>query len=233
MNQKQTINYWAEVDAGFRGSVMLRMGALATGCGGLVNLGARVLADASGPSQSVTIVAWLFFILGLWLLAGGFFWVGSHPFLSRFGFVVGALHAAQGVHLLILLFTFVNNQVSPASLTVGRLVATMLFVFFEREWLSVQTGRLLAGAAGLMLLKTVGRALGYLPELGNPLDPLLDTVLLLFLAAALIQLASAIRREEMDWAQTIYESSNADFADFNNPEHAWNRPDAEQDKKSR
>lgn len=220
---EQGINLWREIDGGFRGSVLLRAGAYASAVGVLVNLGAQVLAGDAGPSLLLTIIAWLLYILALWLLAGGFFWVGSHPFLSRFGFLVSFFHAGHGVFLLILLFRLTEAPFAPVSLTVGRLIATLLFVIVEREWLPPRVQRLLAVSAGLLLLKAAGRSLGYLPDLGNPATPLLDAVLMLFLAAALLQLATVIRAEEDHWAEKIYNSGHADFSDFNNPEHAWNK----------
>ena len=219
----ESINYWSEVDAGFRGSLMLRLGALATAGGALLNLGAQVLAGSGDPSTSITIVAWLLYILGLWGLAAGFFWVGSHSFFTRFGFVVGALHAAQGVHLLVLLFTFTALPIPPISLTVGRLVAVIIFAVVEKEWLADRTRIMLGGAAGLLLIKAAGRALDYWPVLGNPAEPLLDAVLLLALTAAVLQLSNSVRLQENDWAETVYDAGHSDFADFNNPEHAWNK----------
>ncbi len=224
MNDKN-IDFWSEVGGGLRGSVMLLLGTVTTASGGLIDLGAQIFADANGPSETATFVAWVLFIIGLWLLAAGFFWVGSHPFLTRFGFVVGAFHAAQGIYLLILLFTFTAATIPPVSLTIGRLLATLLFPFIEKEWLDKRTRNLLVGAASLQLLKVSGRVLGFLPELSPPFEPLLDAVLLLGLAAALLHLRTTIRYEENSWAKTIYETSHSDFADFNNPEHAWNKPE--------
>ncbi len=223
MQDTETIKYWSEIDGGFRSSVMLRLGAVATALGALANLGTQLLAGRGDASTPLTIVSWLLFILGLWLLAGGFIWVASNPFLTRFGFLVGTLYALQGVQLLIVLFTFTPATVPPISLTVGRLVATALFVWFERESLSRRTVKLLGAATGLELLKVFVRGMGYLPDLGQPLDPLLDAVLLLFLSAALLHLGTSIRHEEDRWARMIYESGHSDFDDFNNPEHDWNK----------
>ncbi len=224
MSDKTTaINYWNELDAGFRGSLILRLGALATATGALLNLGAQVLAGSGDPSGPATIMAWLLFIAGLWGLAAGFIWIGSHPFLTRFGFVVGALHIAQGIHLLVLLFTFTSVPFPPISLTVGRLISIVIFAVVEKDWLASKTRLMLAGSASLLLLKSAGRALGYWPDLGTPVEPLLDAVMLLLLTAAMLQLAISIRHQENFWAETIYNTGHSDFADFNNPEHTWNK----------
>ncbi|MDX2472504.1 MAG: hypothetical protein QNL91_02250 [Candidatus Krumholzibacteria bacterium] len=231
--KKMTVNHWAELESGFRGSSILRLGALATAGGALINLGAQVLAGAGEPSTPITIVAWLLFILGLWSLAGGFIWVGSHPFLTRFGFVVGALHAAQGIQLLLLLFTFTAVPIPPISFTVGRLLAIIIFVVVEKKWLGSRTRLLLGSAAGLLLTKAAGRALGYWPELGTPFEPLLDAMLLLYLTAGMLHLATAVRHQENDWAETVYNTGHADFSDFNNPEHEWNKAESNSGKRAK
>jgi len=223
METQDTINYWVEIDGGFRGSLLLRLGAIALAIGVLSNLGTQLLAGPYGPSLNLTTLSWLLFILGLWLAAGGFTWVGADPFFTRFGFVVGIFHAAQGIQLLVVLFTFTPTTVPPISLTVGRLVSLLLFVWLEKEWLNTRTRSLLAGAVSLQLLKVSLRGLEYLPALGTPLDPLLDTVLLLAIAAALLQVSSVVRHEENDWAKSVYETGHSDFDDFNNPEHDWNK----------
>ena len=223
MSDNSTTNYWAEIDGGFRGSLMMRLGAVAVAGAGLVDLGARLLAETNGPSDGITRIAWLLYIVGLWLVAAGFIWVGSQPIMTRFGFVVGAFHAVQGVHVLVMLFTFAAVRIPPISLTIGRLLATLFFAFMEKEWLNRRTRYFLAIASGLMLMKAISRLLGFLTALGSPLEPLLDTVLLLGVSASLLHLATVIRLEEDDWAQTIYETGHADLADFNNPEHSWNK----------
>ena len=75
----------------------------------------------------------------------------------------------------------------------------------------------------MLLAKAAGRALNYWPELGTPFEPLLDTALLLYLTVAMLQLATAVRHQENDWAETVYNSGHSDFGVFNNPEHEWNK----------
>ena len=220
---KKPINYWSAVDGGFRGSVLLRLGAVLSACGALTNMGAELLGSAAGASANVTTVAWLIYIAALWLLGSGFLWVGSHPYLTRFGFVVGALHIVQGFYLLVLLFTTAALPVPPVSLTVGRLLATVMFALIEKESLAPRLRLLIGLSAGALLLKATLRAGGIWPALPGPFSPLIDVVFLLVLAAAMLQLASAVRSEEDTWAKMIYETKNADFADFNNPEHEWNK----------
>lgn len=219
----EATDFWATVEGGFRGSTMLRAGALLAASGSLTNLGARLLANGTAEFQEVTITAWVLYIVGLWILALGFTWVGSHPFLTRFGYILGTLHLLQGTYLLVLLFTPIDAVVPPVSLTVGRLLATILFAFVEKSWLSRQVRDLLAGSAAFILAKSVTRSLGWWPDLGIPLDPLIETVALLALATALLQLAAAVRIEEDKWARKIHVSAHAYLDDFNNPEHEWNR----------
>ena len=223
MTNDASIDYWAEAAGGFRGSTMVRLGAIALSCGGLANLAAQLLAVDTGPSQLVTVLAWLLFILGLWLLAAGFFWVGAHPALPRFGFVVGTFHALQGVQLLVLLFSTSPPIVPPISLTVGRLLATVFFAIFARGIIPTRPRTYLAVSASLLLVKAIARSLGFLPAMSDPLEPLLDAVLLIFMASALFQVGTMVRHEETAWAKHVWENRGSDFADFNNPEHAWNK----------
>ncbi len=224
MHDEEITDYWAEIDGGFRGSLILRLGALTLAIGVLANLGTQLLAGPATPSQGLTTISWLLFILGLWLTAAGFIWVGANPAFTRFGFVVGCLYAIQGIQILLLLFTFAPVTVPQVSMTIGRLISLLVFAWLERDSLSNWTRGLLAGTAGIQLLKVLLRELGYLPGLGVPMDPLLDTVFLLAVTAAILHLSTALRQVENEWAKNLYDMGNADFADFNNPEHAWNRP---------
>ncbi|MCB1185014.1 hypothetical protein KDM41_16420, partial [bacterium] len=220
------INYWKDVDGGFRGSLLLRAGAVTVALGAVLNLAALLVGGGpESPSPSVTTVAWLVYIAALWLLGAGFVWVGANPFLTRFGFVVGALNFLQGGLLLVLLFTNRGAMLPPVSLTVGRLLATLIFAIVEREHLARRVWRTVAVVAALSLVKTVLRIVGWWPDLGLLLGQLVDAVFLLALAAAMLQLALSIRGEEDRWARQIYETSSADFGEFNNPEHAWNKPE--------
>ncbi len=223
MAKSQSLNYWAEIEAGFRGSTLLQVGTLLGAVGALANLGADILGGADGPSQPVTIIAWLLFIAGLWLLAGGFILVGSHRTLTKFAIFVGIFHGLQGIQLLTVLFTFSSVPLPPISLTVGRLIAVLIFIFLERHFLPVQTRNLLYWAVGCQLAKVTSRALGLLPAMNSPVSPLVDTVFLLFLAAALMQLGVFVRQEEDAWARQVFDSGHSDFADFNNPQHEWNQ----------
>ena len=223
MATERTINHWSQVDGGLRGSIMLRLGAIAVVAGALANLAGEILASTTGASQPTTVVAWVGYIVGLWLLAGGFFIVGYHPFFTRFAFLVGGLYALHGVILLVLLFTFTASPIPLVVFTVMRLVATLVFAFTDKEWLPRRTQYLIVGAVCLQLLKILCRTLGILPNLGTPMGPLLDATVMLILSASLFQLSSAAHQEEEEWAQVIYDQGHSDFADFNNPEHDWNK----------
>ena len=41
--------------------------------------------------------------------------------------------------------------------------------------------------------------------------------------ATLFYLGTIIRQDEDDWALNIYNLGHSDFAEFNNPEHHWNK----------
>lgn len=225
------INYWSEVEGGFRSSFMLRSGALILALGAILNLAASVLGGAGNPLESLSNAAWLLFIVALWALAGGFVWVASYPFLTRFGFVTGAFHLAHGLYLLVLFFNVNLTPIPPVSVTVGRLLATILFALVEKDWLNRTTRSWLIVAAGLQLLKILARILGLWPDLGPVLDQALDAGILVGLAAAYLNLGGAIKRRENIWAKRTYESRQANFADFNNPEHSWNKVEIRRNRK--
>ncbi len=229
--EEQNIDYWARVEGGFRGSVMIRIGALITALGSLLNLGAQLLPVDAGPSPIVTTIAWLLYIIGLWFLAAGFFWVGSHPYFTRFSFVIGVLHAAHGAQLLVLLFTFAFIPIPVVQITIARLAVTLLFAYTEREWLAFRTQAYLVVAVSLQLIKTLGRTLGYTTDLGNPYGPLLDASLLLILTAVMLHLSNVVRLEEDEWAEIMYQPGDSDLSDFNNPEHEWNKAKTQAKKK--
>ena len=39
----------------------------------------------------------------------------------------------------------------------------------------------------------------------------------------MLQLSNSVRLHENDWAEIAYKTGHSDFAEFNNPEHAWNK----------
>ncbi|MFT5234249.1 MAG: hypothetical protein ACI9UQ_002292, partial [Candidatus Krumholzibacteriia bacterium] len=221
---------WKEIEAGFRGSLLLKLGAIFSVVGSLGNLGAELLGGGDGPAQAATTVAWVLYITGLWLFAGGFILIGTQLTMAKFSIVVGIFHAVQGVFLLILLFTFTQLPFPPISMTVGRLIAILILVFLERHLLPRRTRSILIWATGLQLTKATARALGIMSDFAAPIGPLVDTVFLIFLAAALMQLSVFARSEEDRWARQIFEAGHADFTDFNNPQHVWNKPNSNRKK---
>jgi len=128
-----TLNHWSEIEGGFRGSSFLKLGALFTVAGALTNLGANLLGGASSPSPTATIVAWLLYIVGLWLFTGGFVLAGTQRILTKFSILVGIFHGLQGIELLIILFTAIEVPVPAISMTVGRLISLLFFVYIERQ----------------------------------------------------------------------------------------------------
>jgi hypothetical protein len=215
---------WAATLGGFRGSFFLRAGALASAAAALMNLAGEVLLVADpDPFHPAIVAAWLLHIVSLWSLGAGFCWVAAHPFLGRSGFLPGVLHAAQGFYLLVLLFGGAPNVIPPVSLTVGRLIALLAFAALERDELGSRAWLALLATAGLQLGKILLRLGGLLPDWGVPLDPALDTLLLVQLAAGLYYVGQNVQALENAWALASYRPRADDFADFNNPEHEWNK----------
>jgi|GEM_PF-2326044 len=226
MTSLPQIDYWRETNGGLRGSTMIRAGTVVMALAGLSNVIAPYVSSFGVvPYEPAMIAAWLSWILGLWILGAGFAWVGINPFLSRFGIVVGTFHIAQGVYLLVLLFTSARTAVPPVSLSVGRLVAILAFALIERESIGRSTSRLILVATGLALLKVAVRIMTYLPPLSATIWSLADAGMLILLAVTLLRLGTRVRILENSWAEERYRERSAGFVDFNNPEHLWNKAD--------
>jgi len=223
MKKTTDLDYWAEANGGFRASWMICLGAALAVAAVLLNLVTYLAAGVGSPSPAATTVAWLLYMSALWLLAGGFIWVGSQDYLSRFGFVVGALHASQAAYLLVLIFNQATATISPVGLTLARLASLVGFAWLERTWLDLRTRQILGGLAGLQLAKVLSRTIVDWPAPNTLGSHLFDALTLSLLAGAIFILGKSIRVAEDQWARQTHDTRQGDLGNFNNPEHSWNK----------
>jgi len=203
-----------------RGSILLRSGAVITVLATLLNFAPNILPEAPGMLVSA---AWLLWIMALWLLAAGFIWIGVHPFLGRFGLVVGGFHFINGLFLLGVLFGGVAPFLPNASLSIGRTLLLLFFVLMERKHLRSSSINFLILVAFLQFLKITLRIMDILPSFGNIADSGLDSGLLALIAVAIFLVSNDIKIVENSWARELASTRASGFGDFNNPEHDWNQ----------
>ncbi len=224
MNQSKPENPWAEINGGLRGSTLLHAGALMTIVGTVGNFVSDFIASSAGPAPGLLVtVAWLSWILALWLLAAGFVWIGVQPFLSRFGLFVGGFHLLNGVFLLVVLFAGVAPPLPNISLSIGRNLLLVFFVFQERKLLGKWSSNLMVTAALLQFIKIGFRILGVLPPLGKIADSGLDSLLLTLLGLSIYLVGTDVKKSENNWAIELAATRSSGFGAFNNPEHDWNQ----------
>lgn len=222
MNQAHRIDYWREANGGFRGSNLLGGGAALLALGALLALmGLLVAGPATGSRGIVVVAGWLSYILGLGLVGAGFGWSCIAGILPRSGLAVAVIHVLQAGYLLIMLYGRSQPPVSPVALTVGRLLAVIVFAILAVGALGSRTARILGVAAGLGLAKAMLRVL--VPEADGGAG--IDAVVLLVMAAAFAVAARRLRRIEDEWARSHHAGGRSDFSEFNNPEHDWNKPE--------
>jgi len=219
MIQTGASNPWSEINGGMRGSVLLSAGAIITVLATLQNFSTNFITEVPG---ALVASAWLCWIMALWLLAAGFFWVGIHPFMGRLGLAVGGFHFLNGLFLLVIIFAQVPPFLPNASLAIGRSLLLLFFVMVEKKHLRPLTVSMMMIAACLHFLKISLRIMEVLPTFGKVGDNGLDTGLLVLLAVAIILLGKDIKIVENSWAQELASNRVSGFDEFNNPEHEWN-----------
>ncbi len=223
MNQTHRIDYWREANGGFRGSHLLAGGTALLALGALLALvGLLVAGPANGSRGGVVVAGWLAYILGLGLVGTGFGWSSVAGILPRSGLAVAVMHVLQAGYLLYMLYGRSQPPVSPVALTVGRLLAVIVFAILAARALGPRTARILGVAAGLGLAKAMLRVLVPAADGGAGVD----AAVLLVMAAAFAVAARRLRRIEDEWARNHHTGGRSDFSEFNNPEHDWNKPEA-------
>ncbi len=224
MSQAKLNNPWGEINGGLRGSTLLRTGALLTILATLGNFASTFLKSNSAQVPDILISgAWLSWILALWLLAAGFIWIGAQPFMTRFGWFVGGFHLLNGVFLLAILFARVDPPLPSISLSIGRNLLLIFFVFRELNYLNAWVGRFLISISFLQLIKITFRVLDLMPSMDEILTAGLDSLFLTLLGLSLFLVGNQIKKTENQWALEIASTRASGFSAFNNPEHDWNK----------
>jgi hypothetical protein len=222
MNQTHRADAWREANGGFRGSHLLAGGTALLALGALLALvGLLVGGPDTGSRDGVVVAGWLAYILGLGLVGTGFGWSCIAGILPRAGLAVAVMHVLQSGYLLYMLYGRSQPPVSPVALTVGRLLAVIVFAILAAGALGPRTARILGVAAGLGLAKALLRVLVPAADGGAGVD----AAVLLVMAAAFAMAARRLRRIEDEWARNHNMGGRSDFSEFNNPEHDWNKPD--------
>lgn len=206
----------------YRASFFVCLGAVAMALGGLLDLAHRFGAGG----ETGLLHGYLPFSIwtsALVMFAIGFLWIGGTSEYSRACFWVALLHLAQAVNILWIVIVQGSSPIAPDSLTVGRLLTLLVFVLADRTRLPRGLRLLLGGGALLQLLKIVARTVHLLPADDSPWRTGLDVGLVLWLAAALLWTGSSFLDREREWEQQQPPEEAMGFADFNNPEHPWNK----------
>ncbi len=224
MNDIQTRDPWGEINGGLRGSNLLRAGALLSIPAALLNFATVFL-----PSQGISLGdagvtgAWLLWIASLFLLAAGFMWVGIQPFFTRYGWAIGAFYLLNALYLVLVLFAQQRLPVPGVSIALGRTVLLLFFAMIEKKGLPSRHAVALVLVSVLQFAKIAARLADLWPELDPALDAGLDALVLVATGVVLLLVAGDIRHAESAWARELAGQRANSFAEFNNPEHQWNR----------
>ena len=203
-------DHWSEANGGFRSSLFLRSGAIAYFLAALIHFTARLIVPVDhGPEDPLLLASLLSWDLALFLLAAGFFWIGIHPFLTRYGIAVGLFITAQAVFLLA----------SLATGTVGRTMLIAVFAIVEARSIGRKTALVLGITSGLQFLRVLLRNLELWPTMGLPWDAILTASFMVITAGAVFALGNAIHAHEETWALANLPQRHASFDDFNNPQY--------------
>jgi len=213
-------DHWSEANGGFRSSLFLRSGAIAYFLAALIHFTARLIVPVDhGPEDPLLLASLLSWDLALFLLAAGFFWIGIHPFLTRYGIAVGLFITAQAVFLLASLATGKPPSIAPSVLTVGRTMLIAVFAIVEARSIGRKTALVLGITSGLQFLRVLLRNLELWPTMGLPWDAILTASFMVITAGAVFALGNAIHAHEETWALANLPQRHASFDDFNNPQY--------------
>lgn len=166
--------------------------------------------------------SWSMWIASLFLIGTGFLWVGNAPPHTRLGLVVALSYFVQGVLLTVMILGAMPPFVHPDALTMGRLVALLLFTMTEWKSLPRATAAILATATFLQILKIVVRLQFQPRAITTPLA-LVETGLILLTAIAIYLLGLALLKRDGSWLVSQLPGEPVTLDDFNNPEHPWNK----------
>ncbi len=210
----------------YRGAFFLTLGALTMVLGALLSAAHRLEWWETGLLHGY--LPYSLWTGSLVLLAIGFLWIGNAPDFSRVALLVSLLHLAQALNILIIVATNGHSPVPQDSLTMGRLASLLIFILADRAWVARGTRVILASVALLQIAKVNLRALEVLPSEETTGMLALDTALIVWMAGGFFLLAQSLLAGEHRWELAKNPEEAIGLADFNNPEHPWNK--AEQKK---
>jgi len=224
MTDQQGSSLWAEANGGMRGSLLLRWGSVGYVLSAILNVVvAAVSTTALGPGNPVFLTALSFWVVTLLLIGSGFLWTGIHPFMTRFGLVVGLYTFTQAGYILISLVKPEVLAVPPSILTMERTFLMGLFALLERKYIGQKAAWVLGLGSVFQLVRITLRTVGPYPDTSPMAEHLLSTALMSLTAIGIFLVAKAVSMQEELWALENQPQRIAHFVDFNNPQHQWNK----------
>lgn len=206
----------------YRASFFVCLGAVVMVLAGLVDFSQRVgLIRTEGMMH--LYLPYSLWTSALFLFSIGFLWLGIAADYTKAALWVALIHVVQALNILVVVIAQAKSPISPASLSVGRLLMLLIFTVTDRGRLPLGPRWLLVGGVALQLVKISARAIHLIPTEDSPLWASVDTVLLLWLAAALLWIGSSFLRSELKWELEQGPEEAIGLAEFNNPEHPWNK----------
>jgi hypothetical protein len=178
-------------------------------------LGIGAIVNALGPillHLKFETVGWLAWALGLLLVGLALLMSGLRPWLTIVAVVPAALFLLQCISLCLAGAGVHLAARAYAALSVPKLLALVVLALVARGQVARRRRRWLLVAAGLGALKPLLR---YQDTLPAKAFVVLDPLLTVLLACALVMFAIGLRRLETAWAVVRHEQSTADLADFN------------------
>ncbi len=202
MSEKRQQDTWRLAKHGPRPSTLLAAGAIAGAIGPLL------LWRGYGDQ------AWVAWLASLLLIAGGLLLSGIRPWLTTFALIPGGLYLLQGASLALAIGGIALGAHAHSLLALPKLLSLVLLAVLAVRQIDRRRRRWLAVVAGLASLKPLLRHVG---ALEGAWSPVLDSLLAVLLAWALVQVAVVLRRLETAWATRRWQESHARLDDFDAP----------------
>lgn len=202
MNADEQHLAWGHMRYGPRPSSMLMVGAV------LCALGTVLLV------LGLTIVAWLSWAMGLLVVGLALLLSGLRPWLTWVALVPAGLYLVQGISLCLTGVGVILAARAYELLAVPKLLSLVVLALAARRQIERKRRRWLGVVAGVTALKPLLR---HFEVLSDRAFVVLDPLLTILLAYALVVVAVGLRRLETGWAVKCFEDQHASFDDFNAP----------------
>jgi hypothetical protein len=217
-------DHWAESGAGLRGSAFLKLGAavyLITA--GLNLIGKLILPGGADPGNPLFLGAMLVWGLTLFLLGTGFIWTGFQPVMGRLGIAVGLFFYLQGLFLMIALIAPAAMPFPPSILSVGRTFLLAIYAVAERGRLGRSAALPLGIISSVQFVRVFLRNLDVWPLMDHTIEAALTAIFMTVTAWAVFAVGKSVHRLEDEWGLANSHPQRSRLAEFNNPQHNWNR----------